>query len=164
MKLHTSALLLTLTVSPLLGATSARAETPAVEAGAARPSREEWQARRLERLAQVLELDAAGQARLASTAQSFKAQRAPLREQIKADREVLKRAAAGDPAAQGQVDGALARLQDERTRLQDLRRSEFQALSQGLSPQQRAKLALFFQHGKHGRGRHGRPGSRPEAT
>src|SRR5215813_7732421 len=99
-------------------------------------------------LAEALELDDAATLKLRQSIAQWDAQRAPLRQQMFDQAQVLRRAAKGDTTAYGQVDQAM-----------------FQQLSQGLPPQKKAKLALAiarFKETSRGMMHGGRGGPRGE--
>jgi hypothetical protein len=103
-------------------------------------------------LAEALDLDDAGAMRARDVMARFDERRAPLRTQIMEAVRVLQDAARGDKAAAGQVDQAVKRLRDARAQMQALDGEMFQQLTQGLSPEKKAKAALFlarFQHRAH---------------
>ncbi len=95
-------------------------------------------------LAEALDLDDAGAMRARDVMAKFDERRAPLRKQVADNVRVLRDAARGDKDAAAQVDQAVQRLRDARTQLQALKSEMFQQLSQGLSPQKKAKAALFL--------------------
>jgi hypothetical protein len=100
-------------------------------------------------LAEALNLDEAGALKLDAQMRPFDERRSAIHEQMKADRELLEKAADGDPAAAGQVDAALARIFDNGAKLEQINREMLEALSKGLPPQQKAKLAVFLATFKH---------------
>jgi len=103
--------------------------------------------------AEALDLDEAGAMRVRDVMARFDERRAPLRKQIMDNVRVLRDAARGDKAAGAQVDQAVQRLRDARTKLHALNGELFQQLTQGLSPEKKAKAALFlarFEHRAHG--------------
>ena len=93
-------------------------------------------------LAEALELDDAATLKLRQTVAQWDAQRAPLRQQMSDQAQVLRRAAKGDTTAYGQVDGAIQKIIDLRAQMHQVDQKVFQQLSQGLPPQKKAKLAL----------------------
>ncbi len=123
-------------------------------------------------LAEALDLDDAGAMRARDVLARFDERRAPLRKQLRDNVRVLHDAARGDKDAAPQVDSALQRLRDARNQLQNLNTEMFQQLTQGLSPEKKARAALFLArfherehrmsirgpgagHGPHGRGGQG---------
>jgi len=74
----------------------------------------------------------------------FDERRRPLKEQVRESGRVVMEAARGDAAALAQVDQAIGRVLDARVQLASLDKEMFGALAQGLNPQQRARLALFY--------------------
>jgi len=93
-------------------------------------------------LAEALELDDAATLKLRQTVAQWDAQKAPLRQQMFDQAQVLRRAAKGDTTAYGQVDQAIQKIIDVRSQLHQIDQKMFQQLSQGLPPQKKAKLAL----------------------
>jgi hypothetical protein len=93
-------------------------------------------------VADALELDDAATLKLKDQINRWDAQRAPLRNELIDQAQVLRRAARGDTTAYGQVDAAIKRIIDLRNQLQQTDQAMFQQLSQGLPPQKKAKLAL----------------------
>ncbi len=93
-------------------------------------------------LAEALELDDAATLKLKQTVAQWDAQRAPLRQQMFDNAQVLRRAARGDTTAFGQVDQAIQKMIDLRTQMHQIDQQMFQQLSKGLAPQKKAKLAL----------------------
>jgi Spy/CpxP family protein refolding chaperone len=117
-------------------------------------------------IAEALDLDEAQASQIRTVLDGFDAQRTPLMRQLHDQLQVLRRAANGDAAAQGQVDQATESIFATRVKLQALDRDMYQALSKGLSAEKRARLAVFLSHfqgrfgmgmGRHG-GHHGGPG------
>ena len=95
-------------------------------------------------LADALDLDEAGALRVRETLTRFDERRAPLRRQIQDSVRILRDAARGDSAAAAQVDSALARLRDARTQLQQVNAESLAQLTQGMSPEKKARAALFL--------------------
>ncbi len=95
-------------------------------------------------LAEALDLDDAAAMRARDVMARYDERRAPLRKQVLDNVRILRDAARGDKDATAQVDQAVQRLRDARTQLQSLSSEMFQQLTQGLSPQKKAKAALFL--------------------
>jgi hypothetical protein len=95
-------------------------------------------------LAEALELEPEQAVKLADMMRPFDERRRPLRQQVWESAQVLKRAAAGDVAAQAQVDQSVQRAFEARTQMAALDREMYQALAKDLPPQKRAQLALFL--------------------
>lgn len=72
----------------------------------------------------------------------YDVRRRPLQRQIMDGVQVLRRAARGDATAYGEVDSTLQKMVQARTQLHAIDFQMFQEIAKGLSPQQRAKLAL----------------------
>ncbi len=113
-------------------------------------------------LAEALDLDDAGAIRARDVMAKFDERRAPLRKQVADNVRILRDAARGDKDAGAKVDQAVQHLREARTQLQALKSEMFQQLSQGLSPQKKAKAALFLAtfhaHADMMRMHHGRSG------
>jgi len=96
-------------------------------------------------LAEALDLDEAGTARLNAAMAPFDARRKVILEGVRGDVVTLRQAARkGDPKALAAVDGAVQRLFDARAALVALDREMFGAISKGMTPDQAARTALFF--------------------
>ena len=116
-------------------------------------------------LAEALELDDAATLKLRQTIAQWDAQRAPLRQQMFDQAQVLRRAAKGDTTAYGQVDQAIQKVITLRTQIHQVDQQMFQQLSQGLPPQKKARLALAiarFKETTRGMLHGGRGGARGE--
>jgi hypothetical protein len=98
-------------------------------------------------LAQVLDLDTAQALKLDETLGKFDDRRRAIRKQVADATEALRNAARGaatpKPTA-AEVDGAIAKLLDARTQLQAIDRDMLQAITKDLSPEQKARAALFL--------------------
>ena len=110
---------------------------------------------RASRIAERLGLDQAGAQRLQQTFESFAQRRQDLHQQMKAQIQILRAAANGDATAAGQVDGAIDQLEQLRQQQFQLQQDTFNAISQGLSPAQKAKL-VFALRPMGGRGHFGK--------
>jgi hypothetical protein len=95
-------------------------------------------------LAEALELDEAGALKLDAQMKPFDERRRPLCDQNHADSDLLRKASEGDAAAQGQVDAAIARIFETRQKIEAINREMLETLSRGMTPQQKAKLAVFL--------------------
>ena len=131
---------LTLVLLPLAALAASTDEKAEAEQAAERQMR----LARVLGLAEELELDSAQALRLDETLRKFDERRRPLRAQVRESAETLERAADGDSAALNQVDQAAQRAFEARAQLTALDREMFQVLSKDLTPQKRAKLALFM--------------------
>jgi preprotein translocase subunit SecF len=110
------------------------------------------------RIAEALELDEADTLKLAERLKAFEARREPLTQHLEAAKKTLKAAAEGDAAAGAQVDQAVQQGLQARAQLEALNQELFTSLSQGQTPQKKARLALALAH--FGRGGHGEHGGR----
>jgi hypothetical protein len=95
-------------------------------------------------LAEALDLDDAGAMRARDVLARFDDRRVPLRKQVRDGVRVLQDAARGDKDALPQVDPALQKIRDARTQLQNLNTEMFEQLTKGLSPDKKARAALFL--------------------
>lgn len=95
-------------------------------------------------LAEALELDDAAALRARDVLGRFDDRRAPLRKQVRDNVRVLRDASRGDKDAASHVDAALQKLREARTQLQNLDAEMLQQLTQGLSPEKKARAALFL--------------------
>ena len=95
-------------------------------------------------LAEELELTTAEALKLDEVMRKSDERRKPLREQVTESAKTLERAADGDAEALKQVDTAAQRIYEARVQLAALDKELYQALSQGLKPQQKAKMAVYF--------------------
>jgi hypothetical protein len=95
-------------------------------------------------LAEALNLNEADAVRVADVIRTFQQRRQPLQDQVAEASRILRRAAEGDASAASQVDYALEQTYVARDQIAILNREMFTVLSQKLSPQQRAKMSLFF--------------------
>jgi len=140
-----------------LGATGALAGAPRATTPEARPdpaareqNREAMERRirtlRAVGLAEALDLDTAEALRIDAVMKPFDERRRPLQAQVFEAMKTLRHAAGGEAATAGQVDDATVRVLDARAQIAQIDREMFAALAQGRSPQQKAKLALFFAH------------------
>jgi hypothetical protein len=104
-------------------------------------------------LAEALDLDEPATLRVRDAIGRNAERRLPLRQQVRDGVRVIRSAARGDPTAMGQVDGALAKVRDARNQLRGLDDELLEQVTQGLSPDRKAKAALFLAR-FHERARH----------
>jgi hypothetical protein len=95
-------------------------------------------------LTEALGLSTQDALRVDDTIRKFDERRRPLKETVRESARLVMEAANGDSAAMSQVDQAINRVLDARVQLAQLDKEQLQALSGGLNPQQRAKLAMFY--------------------
>lgn len=95
-------------------------------------------------LTEALGLSTQDALRVDETIRRFDERRRPLKDTVRESARIVMEAAKGDNGALGQVDQAIARVLDARVQLAQLDKEQVQALSNGLSAQQRAKLAMFY--------------------
>ena len=99
-------------------------------------------------LAEALDLDANSALQLDAAMTPFDEKRKALHEQLKASKQILDRAADGDPSAAGQVDQAIQQGFDARAQLEQIDRDMLLTVSKGMAPAQKAKLTMFLAHFK----------------
>jgi hypothetical protein len=95
-------------------------------------------------LAEALDLDTAQALKADETLARFDDRRKAIGKQAADARDVLRRAAGDPKASAAEVDGAVAKLLDARTQAAALDREALQALTQGLSPDRKARATLFL--------------------
>jgi Spy/CpxP family protein refolding chaperone len=96
-------------------------------------------------LAEALDLDTAQALKLGDTLARFDDRRQAARKQAHEAREALRTAAQPDGKATAtEVDGAIARLMDSRVQLHAIDKDMLAAVTKDLTPQQRARAALFL--------------------
>lgn len=96
-------------------------------------------------LAEALDLDEVGTARMNATMAPFDARRKALLDGIRADLKTLRQAARGGTGATpAAVEGAVSRVFDARQASLAIDREMFAALAKDLPPEKVARLALFF--------------------
>jgi hypothetical protein len=96
-------------------------------------------------LAEALDLDEAGTAKMNATMAPFDLRRKAILDGIRGDLKTLREAARGGPGATAAaVDGAVSRVFDARQASLALDREMFAALTKELPPDKVARLALFF--------------------
>ncbi len=105
-------------------------------------------------LAEALDLNESQALKMQEAMSKFDERRKPLLRQMHDSMMTLRRAATGDETAQGQVDQAMARIFDARAQIQQVDREMFGTITKDLSPQKRARAAVFLSHfrGRFGRG------------
>jgi Spy/CpxP family protein refolding chaperone len=95
-------------------------------------------------IADALSLTEAEALRMGDKIKGFEDRRRPVREAMHESMKTLKAASDGDPAALPQVDAAVQKVLDGRQQMAQLDKEMFAGLSQGLTPQKRAQLAIFL--------------------
>ncbi len=95
-------------------------------------------------LAEALDLDTPAALRLGEQLQRFDERRKAARKQAADAHGVLRAAARGGKATAAEVDGAIAKLLEARTQMQALDREMLQTVTRDLSPEQKARAALFL--------------------
>lgn len=126
---------------------------------AAGPGAEGWEARSARMMkrarvafavgyAEALDLSEAEALKARDVVAKFDERRAAIHKQMREQKEVVRKAAQGDAAAGKALDGAFQKLHELRGQMMAMHDEMFQALTQGLSPERKAKAALFFHHFK----------------
>jgi hypothetical protein len=95
-------------------------------------------------LADALDLDEAGTARMNAAMAPFDARRKAVLDGIRADLGTLRQAARGSGATIAVVDAAVQRIFEARQASLAIDKEMFAALSKDLPPEKVARLALFF--------------------
>ena len=105
-------------------------------------------------LAEALDLDEKQAEKMREVLGRFDDQRQPLMKQMHDGMQVLRQAARGDKANLAKVDEGVQKVFDARGKLTSLDRDMFQAISKDLSPEKRARAAVFLAHfqGRFGAG------------
>jgi hypothetical protein len=106
-------------------------------------------------IADALSLSEQDALKMGEKVKAFEERRRPVREQLMESMKLLKNASDGDPVALTQVDGAIQRVLDGRQQMAALDKEMFANLSQGLTPQKRAQLAIFLARFHQGMGKMG---------
>jgi hypothetical protein len=100
-------------------------------------------------LAEVLDLDAPAALKLNDSLAKLDDRRIAARKTMHDSREVLHRAAKGEKVAAADVDQAIQKALDARAQLQAVDRETVATVTQGLTPEKKARAVLFlarFQH------------------
>lgn len=97
-------------------------------------------------LAEALDLDVAEATKLAGTLDRFDQKRRSAQKQRQDAMQVLHQAARGDKEAESKVDDAVKKVFEARTQLAAIDRETFEAVAKGLSPEKRARAAVFLGH------------------
>jgi len=95
-------------------------------------------------LAEALDLEAEQAIRLSDALEKFDARRAAARKQLGDAREALRKAALGEKATAQEVDQALQRIFEARAQLAQIDRETIDAIPKDLTPEKRARAALFL--------------------
>lgn len=95
-------------------------------------------------ISEALELSDAEALKLSDKLKGIEEKRRPLRQAMGEAMKSLRDAADGDQAALGQVDANVAKVLEGRAQMAAMDKDLFAQLSQGLTPQKRAKLALVL--------------------
>jgi hypothetical protein len=106
-------------------------------------------------LAEALDLDAPAALKLGDTIGKFDDRRVAVHKQMREAGEVLRRAAQGEKVSAGDVDAAIQKGLDARAQLATIDRETVAAVTQGLTPEKKARAVLFlakFQRRFHGHG------------
>jgi hypothetical protein len=95
-------------------------------------------------LAEALDLDAPAALKLGETIGKFDDRRVAAHKTMRDAREVLRRAAQGEKVAAADVDQAIQRSLDARAQLTAIDKETVAAVTQGLSPEKKARAVLFL--------------------
>jgi len=95
-------------------------------------------------LSEAIDLDEKGAMRVRDIFVREGEKRVPLIRQIRDNMRIVRDAARGDQAAAGQVDVALGKLREARAQMQKLDEETFQQITSGLSPDKKARAAIFL--------------------
>jgi ribosomal protein L13E len=95
-------------------------------------------------LAEALDLDAAQALKLGDVMAKFDDRRKAVHQQAVEANEVLRKAARGDKASFGDVDGAISKLLDARTQMATIDKEGLATITKDLTPEQKARAALFL--------------------
>ena len=95
-------------------------------------------------LATALDLDAEQALKLGDVMSRFDDRRKALRQQIHDARDALRGAAQGGKTTAAEVDAAIAKALDARAQTQALDKEMLTAITKDLTPQQKARAALFL--------------------
>lgn len=95
-------------------------------------------------LAEVLDLDSAQALKLDEQLAKVDQRRFALRQQIRDSHQLLRRAAQGEKVAPADVDGAIQKALEARAQLQAVDRETLSIVTQGLTPEKKARAVLFL--------------------
>jgi hypothetical protein len=95
-------------------------------------------------LAEALDLDAPAALKLGDAIAKYDDRRIAARKTMRESREVLRRAAQGEKVSAAEVDQAIAKALDARTQLQAIDRETVATVTQGLTPEKKARAVLFL--------------------
>lgn len=122
-------------------------------------------------LAEALDLEPAAALKLGETIGKFDDRRLAAHRAMHDSRDVLRRAAQGEKVSAADVDQAIQKGLDARAQLQAIDRDTVQAVTQGLTPEKKARAVLFLSRFQQhfgpamgpgmGRGMMGGPGMGP---
>lgn len=100
-------------------------------------------------LAEALDLDAPAALKLGDAIAKLDDRRVAAHKTMHESHEVLRRAAQGEKVSAAEVDQAIQKALDARTQIQAINRETVATVTQGLSPEKKARAVLFlakFQH------------------
>jgi hypothetical protein len=100
-------------------------------------------------LAEALDLDTAQATKLADALAKNDEKRVALHKQMRDAGQLLRRAAGGEKATAADVDGALAKFLDARAQLNALDKEAVAIVTKDLSPEKKARAALFLGRFEH---------------
>jgi Spy/CpxP family protein refolding chaperone len=112
-------------------------------------------------LAEALDLDTAQATRISDSLAKLDDKRVALHKQQHDARKLLLRAAQGEKLSAADVDGALAKFFDVRAQLTALDKETLAVVAKDLSPEKKARAALFLARFQERMGRRMRGGTGP---
>jgi antitoxin (DNA-binding transcriptional repressor) of toxin-antitoxin stability system len=95
-------------------------------------------------LAEALDLDTAQISKLSDALAKVDERRIALHKQLRDARQLLRRAADGEKVTAAEVDGALAKILDVRAQMNGLDKETLSIVTKDLSPEKKARAALFL--------------------
>jgi hypothetical protein len=95
-------------------------------------------------LAEALDLDTAQATKLADALAKIDEKRVALHKQMRDARQLLRKAADGEKVSAADVDGAIAKVLDVRTQSAALDKEMLAIVTKDLSPEKKARAALFL--------------------
>jgi Spy/CpxP family protein refolding chaperone len=100
-------------------------------------------------LAEALDLDAGQITKLSEALTKLDERRVALHKQLRDARQLLRRAADGEKVTGAEVDAALAKFLDLRAQLNALDKETLAVVTRDLSPEKKARAALFLGRFEH---------------
>ncbi len=162
-------ILLALTLLPLAAFAQGAGPGQGRQGGPSEMAQKRMRLARTLGLAEALDLDATHALKLSDQLQKVDEKRFALHQQIRDARQVLRRAAQGEKVSAAEVDQAIQKALDGRAQMHALDREAIATVTQGLSPDKKARAVLFLGRFEQrfpggpgmGPGRHGGRGMGP---